>query len=172
MASVRPTTNAVCRLLPTPYLTAWGTHRTMNARHETFAVEYLACAGNASEAYRRTYPRSRNWKAKTLHNRASELLARGDVSGRIAELREIATGRTVISYQRALEIASRIANDPDASPRTILAALDRLARFCGWDKPQRVAVAGDNTQDLAAIKEAFRTMTPEALEAWLERNMP
>lgn len=56
-----------------------------NAR-ERFAREVAAGKSQAA-AFREAFPRSRNWKPETLHKRASELAAAGEVSGRVEELR-------------------------------------------------------------------------------------
>ena len=54
----------------------------MTPRQEAFALAYVE-TGNASEAYRRAYPRSRNRKPEPVDKRASELMANGKVLGRV-----------------------------------------------------------------------------------------
>lgn len=55
-------------------------------------MEFVA-TGNAAEAYRRAYPRSRTWKENALYNRASKLLKHGEVVVRVEQLREMARDR-------------------------------------------------------------------------------
>ena len=59
-----------------------------NQRHETFAQEYVLNGGNASEAYRKTYPSCRNLKDKTVWERACRLAKNRKVDTRIKELQE------------------------------------------------------------------------------------
>lgn len=63
----------------------------LTPRQEQFAMEFVA-TGNAAEAYRRAYSRSRTWKENALYNRASELLKHGEVMVRVEQLREDARG--------------------------------------------------------------------------------
>lgn len=58
----------------------------MTIKQENFCLAYIE-TGNASEAYRRAYNAGK-MKDVTTAKRASELLANGDVAGRIAELRK------------------------------------------------------------------------------------
>lgn len=44
--------------------------------------------GNASEAYRRAYPRSKAWKPKTVNEAASRLAANSKVAARVEQLKE------------------------------------------------------------------------------------
>lgn len=56
----------------------------MTPKQEAFCLAYVE-TGNASEAYRRAYSAAK-MKAATVNKRASELLADGEVAGRVAEL--------------------------------------------------------------------------------------
>ena len=60
--------------------------KTLTMKQEKFCREYLLCM-NASEAYRRAYD-AEKMKPETIWKRASELLARGEVKGRIDELKD------------------------------------------------------------------------------------
>lgn len=57
----------------------------MTPKQETFCLAYVE-TGNASEAYRRAYD-AESMKSETVTKRASELLASGDITGRVAELK-------------------------------------------------------------------------------------
>lgn len=57
-----------------------------NQRHETACQEFILNGGDRSAAFRKAYPRSLNWKDKTVWSRASELFADGKVQGRVQEL--------------------------------------------------------------------------------------
>lgn len=58
----------------------------LTPRQEAFCRLYLEL-GNAAEAYRQVYPRSKVWKAETLHPHVSKLLANYKVATRIEELK-------------------------------------------------------------------------------------
>lgn len=57
----------------------------MTPKQEAFCLAYVE-TGNSSEAYRRAY-NAENSKPETIHKRASELLANGEVAGRVSELK-------------------------------------------------------------------------------------
>jgi len=83
-------------------------YKPLTINQEKFAQEYVL-TGNASEAYRRAYPKSLKWKDKTVYSRASEMLANGNVSGRVNELRGEVKEKFDISAERLLLEQSRIA---------------------------------------------------------------
>jgi len=69
--------------------------------------EYLK-RGNASEAYRRAYPRSKAWKPQVVHQRASELLHKGEVAVRIQELRSQADRSAIATQEEVSGIMTRL----------------------------------------------------------------
>ena len=69
----------------------------LTPKRENFCLAYIE-TGNASEAYRRAY-NAGNMKPETINKRASELLANGEVKGRLNELR----GPAVSGAQMTLE---------------------------------------------------------------------
>jgi phage terminase small subunit len=67
----------------------------LTQKQENFCLAYIE-AGNASEAYRRSY-NAENMKAETIHVKSCELLKKGNVSVRIEELRAKAIKRNEIT---------------------------------------------------------------------------
>ena len=57
----------------------------LTPKQEAFIQAYIE-TGNASEAYRRAYPRSKQWKKKTVWEKASRLM--GKVRARVDELQD------------------------------------------------------------------------------------
>lgn len=57
-------------------------------KQDKFARVYVE-TGNASEAYRQAYPRSKAWKDKSVHEEASKLLANPKVAPRVEELKAL-----------------------------------------------------------------------------------
>ena len=79
----------------------------LTPKQEAFCLAYLE-TGNASEAYRRSY-NAENMKPETVTKRASELLANGDIAGRLTELNAAAVSAAVMTRQEALERLSTFA---------------------------------------------------------------
>jgi phage terminase small subunit len=67
----------------------------LTAKQEAFIRAYLKC-GNASEAYRKSYDAS-NMKPESIHSKASELLAHGEIKSRIESAQSKACERAGIS---------------------------------------------------------------------------
>ncbi len=61
--------------------------RRLTPAQDEFARWYVEL-GNASEAYRRAYPRSKAWKPQAIHVAASQLLAKDKVAIRVDQLKE------------------------------------------------------------------------------------
>lgn len=80
----------------------------LTVKQEKFAQEFVL-SGNASAAYRIAYPASLKWVDKTVHSRASELLANSKVLGRVEELRNEIKVKFDISVERLILEQSRIA---------------------------------------------------------------
>lgn len=72
----------------------------LTQKQEKFCLAYIE-TGNASEAYRRAYSAGK-MKPETVTKRASELLADGGVSGRVAELQKAAAERNAITVDDLL----------------------------------------------------------------------
>jgi phage terminase small subunit len=60
----------------------------LTQRQEAFCLAFIE-TGNASEAYRRAY-KPKRMSAKSIHEKASHILAEDKVQARVAELREAA----------------------------------------------------------------------------------
>ena len=71
---------------------------SLTAKQEAFARAYVE-TGNASEAYRRTYNVGEKTKPESIWVKASELLANGKVSVRVAELQSAASERTLVTVE-------------------------------------------------------------------------
>ena len=125
----------------------------LTPQQERFAQE-VASGETQSEAFRRAYPASRNWKAETVHERASVLAANSKVQARIAGLQNAVADLAVVKVADALrEIRSICFSDigkvmrdgkcllpkeMDADTRAVLASfkMDEFGRieYKFWDK--------------------------------------
>lgn len=55
--------------------------------------------------------------------------------------------------------------------RDPVGAADRLAKLQGWDKPQKVVLAGAvNLENREKTRELFRSMSPEERRQWLKQH--
>lgn len=86
----------------------------LTQKQEAFALAYVE-TGNASEAYRRAYDAGK-MKPETVTKRASELLANGEVTGRVQQLQAATVERheiTVDDLIRELEEARTAASNQE-----------------------------------------------------------
>jgi len=120
----------------------------LTPKQERFCQAYIE-VGNASEAYRRAYPNATQWKSKTVHKRASELLANGEVLGRIEALQAAIREKFEINidvitemYLQDRKLAHELGN-----PSAAVSATTGLARLYGLDK-QVHHVRNDPIQEL------------------------
>mgnify|MGYP003640955543 FL=1 len=108
-----------------------------NQKHEKFCQVWHE-TGNKSEAYRQSHPNSAKWKDVTVHNKASELSKRGEVSVRLEQLQNDAVkahGITIESLLQELEVARTTAKDaatPQAS--AMVTATMSKAKLVGLDR--------------------------------------
>lgn len=79
----------------------------LTPKQEQFCLAYLE-TGNASEAYRRAYS-AQNMSTNVIHNKASALLAKGEVRVRIDGIRARSETAAVMGRQEALERLSMMA---------------------------------------------------------------
>lgn len=108
----------------------------LTEKQENFCLAYIE-TGNASEAYRTAY-NAKNMGANTVHVKASELLADGKVSVRVAELREEHAKRhriTVDDLLSELEEARQAALTAEiAQSAAAVGATMGKAKLLGLDK--------------------------------------
>lgn len=106
----------------------------LTPKQEAFAQAYVE-TGNASEAYRRSYS-AENMKPEVVANKASDLLKKGDVRVRVAELQAKAAERhelTVGDIIRELEEARTYAMTGERpQPAAMVAATMGKAKVLGF----------------------------------------
>lgn len=103
----------------------------MTPKQEAFCLAYVE-TGNASEAYRRAYDAD-NMKAGTVNKRASELLADGEITGRVDELKAAAVERHNVTVDdiRKMLIDDREFARSVASAAASVSATMGLAKLYG-----------------------------------------
>ena len=74
-----------------------------NVKHEKFCQVWFE-TGNKSEAFRVSHPHSTKWKDETVHNKASALSKKDEVSARFKQLQDKALkdhGVTIATMNKA-----------------------------------------------------------------------
>ena len=103
----------------------------MTPKQEAFCLAYVE-TGNASEAYRRSYDAG-NMKSETVTKRASELLADGDITGRVVELKAAHVARhnvTIDDIRKMLLEDREFAREVESAAASVSATLG-LAKLYG-----------------------------------------
>ena len=111
----------------------------LTQQQEAFCLAFVE-TGKGSEAYRRAY-KPRRMTAKSVHEKASHILADGKVQARVAELRERAAGEAVFGLVEHL------------------AELARLKQLAEADKNFPAAVRAEELRGKVAGFYVERTMT-------------
>ena len=108
-----------------------------NQKHEKFCQVWHE-TGNKSEAYRQSHPNSAKWKDVTVHNKASELSKRGEVSVRLEQLQNDAVkahGITIESLLQELDEARTTAQTaPTPQASAMVTATMSKAKLVGLDR--------------------------------------
>lgn len=122
----------------------------LTSKMEAFAQNVVAGMRYA-EAYRAAYDASSMAKS-TVQKRASELAARGDVAGRIAELRREVAEKFVWTRGQSLQVLMEIAVDVEgvSKPNERVAAVKELNAMHGFNAPQKVELG---VRDLPPIED-------------------
>lgn len=81
---------------------------SLTPQQERFALG-VATGKSQAEAYREAYPKSKAWKADTVHQAASRLMTNSKVVAMVSEMRRQITDSEFASARQALVEASRIA---------------------------------------------------------------
>jgi phage terminase small subunit len=98
----------------------------MTLKQENACLAYVE-TGNKSEAYRRAFNAS-NMKEATINKRANEFFDRGDIKGRVAELRKPVIEQVQITLKTHLEKLAELRDKADASEKWQAAIQAEVAR--------------------------------------------
>lgn len=80
---------------------------TLTAKQEKFCQEFIKTC-NQSEAYRNAYD-AENMKYGTINNKACELMARGDIRGRVEQLQKEVAERNKITVDECVSLLTKMA---------------------------------------------------------------
>ena len=116
----------------------------LTPKQELFAQE-VASGKTQADAYRSAFNVKPTTKPETTYKRACELMADGNISGRVAELRNAAAERVVWTMADSLDVLSTIAKglDADAKPSDKVNAVKAINAMIGLDAPSKLNVTGN-----------------------------
>jgi hypothetical protein len=116
----------------------------LTPKQELFAQE-VASGKTQADAYRSAFNVKPTTKPETTYKRACELMADGNISGRVAELRAAAAERVVWTMADSLDVLSTIAKglDADAKPSDKVNAVKAINTMIGLDAPSKLNITGN-----------------------------
>lgn len=131
----------------------------MTPKRQQFVTEYLKDFNGTQAAIRAGY------SPRTAKVQAARLLTFATVAEAIAAAASATRSAAVMDLAEAQEIATQIGRAAETRARDRLSALDRLAKFNGWDKPAHVDVTSGGLPLRTEIVIVPRAEEAEASEA-------
>ena len=127
----------------------------LTPKQEKFCLKFVECS-NATEAYKHSYS-TKNMKDKTVNNRAYELLQKGEIEGRISELREELKERALLTIDDIIKELSKIALS-DKIDSHKMKALELLGKHLGLYETN----INLKTNNIPTIEDMYpKVMTPK-----------
>lgn len=112
----------------------------LTPKQERFA-QCVADGMSQADAYRTAFDVSPTTKQETIYKRASELMADGNISGRVAELRQQLSEKALWTRQNSVETLISVLSNPE-SQKDVIAAVKELNAMHGYNAPQKLEVGG------------------------------
>jgi hypothetical protein len=113
----------------------------LTPKQEKFA-QAVADGMTQADAYRVAFDVASTAKPETIHKRASELMADGDVSGRVAELRQKLEQKALWTREMSVKALVRAYQKAESRENAtgMTAAVRELNAMHGYNEPQRIDV--------------------------------
>ena len=112
----------------------------LTPKQEKFA-QCVADGMTQADAYRTAFDVSPTTKQETVYKRASELMADGNISGRVSELRQQLSEKALWTRQNSVETLISVLSNPE-SQKDVIAAVKELNAMHGYNAPQKLEVGG------------------------------
>ncbi|WP_052399142.1 terminase small subunit [Candidatus Francisella endociliophora] len=106
----------------------------LTPQQELFCQEYVKC-GNATQSYKKAYPKAEKWKESAVWSKSSELLANGKVSERVKELKQQLQNSNLWTRERSVKILAQIAEYDFQTQTDRINAVKELNKMHGYDAP-------------------------------------
>ncbi|MBI4299116.1 MAG: terminase small subunit [Chloroflexi bacterium] len=116
---------------PVPMAAIQKKWKPLNPSQLEFARLYCI-SGNASQAHRQAWPRSRYWKETSLNTRATRCLDNALIQAEIQRLQDLATGSTIATIIERKARLTKILRNTEEGPYPVsagLSASDQLNRM-------------------------------------------
>jgi len=107
----------------------------LTAQQELFVQEYVKC-GNATQAYKKAYPKSLKWLDKSVWSKSSDLLANVKVSQRVDELKKELAKENLWEKSEMIRTLKDIANVEYQNNSERIQAIKQASSMLGYDTPQ------------------------------------
>lgn len=124
----------------------------LTSQMEAFAQTVSVGDGSQSDAYRKAYPKSVNWKPDTVHQAASRLMGNGKIRARIADLQKKNAETAGLRAGKVLEELRRMAHSDISG---IMHADGRVKLPHELDAATRAAVASFKIDEYGRIEYKF-----------------
>ena len=116
----------------------------LTAKQEEFC-QAIADGMTQADAYRTAY-NSEAMKSASIHKRASELMADGEIAGRVEELRAMLTAQALWTREDSVRELSSIATDRtgETKPSERVSAIKELNAMHGYNAPSKVDLSSSD----------------------------
>lgn len=112
----------------------------LTPKQEKFA-QCVADGMTQADAYRTAFDVKPTTQQDTIYKRASELMANGDISGRVAELRQQLSEKALWTRQNSVETLIGVLSNPETQ-KDVIAAVKELNAMHGYNAPQKMEIGG------------------------------
>ncbi len=113
---------------------------SLTLKQEKF-VQAIADGMTQADAYRHAFDVRQGTKPETIYKRASELMANGEVTGRLNELRSALTAKAL--WTREMSVKALISAYREGKPSDKINAVKELNSMHGFNAPQKIDVKAD-----------------------------
>lgn len=114
----------------------------MSLTHQQEAFAQAVASGKSqSDAYRIAYPKSLKWQPDTVWKRASEMMADGNVSGRVAAIKAELAERGLWTREDSARALIAVVQSPDKQS-DVVAAVKVLNDMHGFEAPKEIKHSG------------------------------
>lgn len=113
---------------------------SLTPKQEAFA-QSIADGMSQADAYRKAFDVKPTTKPETIHKRASELMADGDVAGRVTSLKAALASKAL--WTREMSVKALIAAYREGKPSDKISAVKELNSMHGFNAPQKIDVKAD-----------------------------
>ena len=113
---------------------------SLTLKQEKF-VQAIADGMTQADAYRSAFDVKSSTKPETIYKRASELMANGEVAGRVTSLKAALASKAL--WTREMSVKALITAYREGKPSDKISAVKELNAMHGFNAPQKIDVKAD-----------------------------